>query len=69
MPSQPLLNQAATAARLSGKRVDIYRLSDGIHVIVPHGYDIPTDKMVFVGYMDANGNFNDTNTKSIPERN
>lgn len=65
MPSTALLRQAATQARLSNTRIDIYRLPDGIHVIVPHGYDVPTDKMIFVGYVGRDGNFIDaTDTES-----
>ncbi len=65
MPTQALINQAITQARLSQTRVDIYRLQDGIHVIVPHGYELPADKMTLVGYVSANGIFtNTTDTES-----
>lgn len=60
MPSQQLLNQAITQALLSQTRIDIYKLPDGIHVTVPHGYTAPSDKMILVGYVNANGNFIDT---------
>lgn len=62
----PILNQAKTQAQLSKVRINIYRLESGTYVVVPAGYDVPNEKLTFVGYVDRDGNFIKENNDRLP---
>lgn len=66
--SPQVLNQAITAAKISGITQHIYRLESGTCVIMPPGYTLPDVKITLVGTVDRDGNFTATDSESISER-